>query len=1133
MKWCKIIILLFACLTYRAQKKLNYTFDHLNQSTGFPTKSGSKIQKDKFGNLWMLTEKGIMKYNGHSGKIYGVKKDSSGLLPARTYNLYVDKDGLLWIGYLEAYMSCFNPQTEKFTHYYHDEKDKASFPNGGANMFFEDSKGNFWIAVWGGGLSKFDKKTGKYYTFVPDKNNPKSINTTEITDITELKDGRYLVSTWESGEYGKQAFLQYFDLKKNEFAAFPFDDYVFASDLEKTRLRGAFKIVHFTFEYGDNIWVGSFSGLICVNQKNKTITRYSGYVETKKEGWGNYENITSYVLNGNQLWLATEVAGIMVIDLNTKKCSYINHDFNISTSISSDVIQSLYKDEDENIWVSTGGGGIDIYSPIRQQFKLYTNDKLKAEKANRAQGQTAIADVCVSRFNDNIYLSHGNGFTILNRITDSVIYINTSEIFQKFKGNIYIEKINKPYVVNQIKEISENEIIVKIGVYSFIYNIKTKSANFRNSFHRSFGSGYDYNGISYFFRYRHYSKNKNTKYLLEKYSNGRVVDSINLPEFKYSTETWGRVSYVQHLDNNKWYVDFNRHIFYIFDANTKQFKGYSSRKGIENFPDSLITPLTVDSKGNIWLKSDAGGIYKFDFRTEKTVKYNDVFGLRDKEFVQSITEDKDGILWVALRQDLIRYTPTTDKKFRFTKKLGLNIGNFSPVQTTYLLEDEVFISVGYGLLKFNPQKLNFKSNQPELFMFNIIVNKDTLNESAQLEFINGTTLKWNKNFLTFEFASKQYYTPGNKIYTYRLLGLDTSWYNNEGRNYVSYTNLAPGDYTLEVSCKNVFGVVSKPFSLSFKIAPPFWKTWWFIVLEIIMAVGLIYFYVKYREKKLNKDKEKLELIVTERTKEIVEKAKEIELQKEIIEERNKEVTDSIKYALRIQKTLLAHDSLLEQNLPNYFTLFKPKDIVSGDFYWATNNANNLFYLAICDCTGHGVPGAFMSLLNISFLNEAIAEKNIIEPNLVLNYVREKLIVNLSFDGAQDGMDGTLISYNKANKTLKYASSNNRPILVRNGMVNELPADKMPIGKGERYDSFTLQTIEMQKNDVIYFYTDGFADQFGGTKGKKFKYKQLNELLISISTLPMEIQKERLLTIFEEWRGNLDQIDDVCLIGIKF
>ncbi len=264
---------------------------------------------------------------------------------------------------------------------------------------------------------------------------------------------------------------------------------------------------------------------------------------------------------------------------------------------------------------------------------------------------------------------------------------------------------------------------------------------------------------------------------------------------------------------------------------------------------------------------------------------------------------------------------------------------------------------------------------------------------------------------------------------------------------------------------------------------------------------------------------------------VKDRTKEIQLQKHIIEEKQKEIVDSINYAKRIQYTLLAHKEFLQEQIPDHFVFFHPKDIVSGDFYWATKHKNK-FYLAVCDSTGHGVPGAFMSLLNIGFLREAINEKEIETPNEILNFVRQRLIDNISREGQKDGFDGILLCIDKEKNTLTYSAANNAPVLIKNSAYLELEADRMPVGKGEKEVSFVLRAINYEPGDVLYLYTDGYADQFGGPKGKKFKYKPLNELLSQISALPLEIQSSKLKAVFEEWKGDLEQVDDVCIIGLK-
>jgi len=287
---------------------------------------------------------------------------------------------------------------------------------------------------------------------------------------------------------------------------------------------------------------------------------------------------------------------------------------------------------------------------------------------------------------------------------------------------------------------------------------------------------------------------------------------------------------------------------------------------------------------------------------------------------------------------------------------------------------------------------------------------------------------------------------------------------------------------------------------------------------------------------------------------------EITKQKHLIEEQHQEITDSINYAKRIQTALLTSDEYWKEIAPEHFVFFKPKDVVSGDFFWAFQTENNLAIWVTADCTGHGVPGAFMSMLGIGFLNEIVVENNITNPVEILNSLRNKIIKALEQKGAdtqqKDGMDLALCVWDKNANTLEYSGANNPLWMVRElkhiteeqklergtfikenatkGLV-EFKADKQPVGfYREKHEqvSFTSTKIQLEKGDAIYTFSDGFADQFGGEKGKKYKYLPFKELLVSINEKPFPEQKEILNQEFESWKGNLEQVDDVCIIGIK-
>lgn len=317
-----------------------------------------------------------------------------------------------------------------------------------------------------------------------------------------------------------------------------------------------------------------------------------------------------------------------------------------------------------------------------------------------------------------------------------------------------------------------------------------------------------------------------------------------------------------------------------------------------------------------------------------------------------------------------------------------------------------------------------------------------------------------------------------------------------------------------------------------------------ILVVFVLLVALVIFN-SYR------NKHKANLLITRQKEEILSKNEELNQQNEeilaqrdeienksvLLEDKNKEIIDSIKYAKRLQEAILPPDLLVKEILGNSFVLYKPKDIVSGDFYWIDEDKDSV-YVAVADCTGHGVPGAFMSIVGFNLLKHAIHEHNKTRPAEILNQVNIDLSKSLrqSYQEStiKDGMDIALCCLSKKENRFEFAGANNSVYLVRDGELTEFKPDKQPVGifLDEELKSFTNKTIEIKKDDVFYLFSDGYADQFGGPKGKKFKYKQLEELLLQISQKPMAEQKQILNTSLEEWKGELPQTDDICIVGFR-
>lgn len=403
--------------------------------------------------------------------------------------------------------------------------------------------------------------------------------------------------------------------------------------------------------------------------------------------------------------------------------------------------------------------------------------------------------------------------------------------------------------------------------------------------------------------------------------------------------------------------------------------------------------------------------------------------------------------------------------------------------------------------------------------------------------LTGVSIDKNNKSLTILISAPYYIKSSSNQYQYFVKGLMDDWSAWKSTPEISFIVQKSGDYEMKVRARNIFGNISNEQTLKFTINKAFYETWWFYTLIVIALGSLVYLFIQWRTRKLLLENQILEQKVQDRTREIQKQKEEIEIQRNQITQQHLEITDSIRYAKRLQTAVMPEKSYTDLLLnDNYFIIYRPKDIVSGDFYWFNKMGNRIIAVA-ADCTGHGVPGGFLSMLGVSMLNEICATDREFNANDILNYLRLKLKHTLIKEGhemdTKDGMDVALCILDLKNKRLEYSGANNPLWLLREGTMLETKADKMPIGSHvEEKDSFTNHVIELKANDIIYLFSDGFKDQLGGPNGKRLKSSSFREGLIQVSGLPMNEQKIKLEEIYDKWRGEYDQVDDLLVIGIK-
>ena len=366
-------------------------------------------------------------------------------------------------------------------------------------------------------------------------------------------------------------------------------------------------------------------------------------------------------------------------------------------------------------------------------------------------------------------------------------------------------------------------------------------------------------------------------------------------------------------------------------------------------------------------------------------------------------------------------------------------------------------------------------------------------------------------------------------YKYLLEGYYDEWINIGVEQKVIFTKIPPGEYIFRVKRSgNDIIWESEGALLKIIIEFPFWKNKYAYFFYVVLIISLVYLIIQYRTRNLRKQNK--QLIEKQNTALIIAK------QKEELSLQNRNITDSLNYAQKIQKAIMSSDKLFNTLLPNSFIFHKPKDIVSGDFFWINEN-NNKIYVAAVDCTGHGVPGAFMSIIGFELFRNITRIDGLIKPSQILDKLNKDfslIFKDVDNIALRDGMDLALCSIDKHKRIIEFAGAFNPMYLIRDNKIIEKRGDRLSVGLGlpGSEPSFTNHTISLEKDDMIYIFSDGYADQFGGAEGKKYKYRRFRHLLLNIHKLPMKEQKTLLLESIERWQGSYDQIDDMLVIGIS-
>lgn len=1032
---------------------------------------------------------------------YSVK---DGLAQSSVYAIQQDKEGYLWLG-TSSGVSKFDGYN--FVNYTTED----GLAEGAVKAVYIDKKDNVWLGHNNGGVTRISGSKIEIALSLK----------ADITSFAEDINGGMWISSYGDGAIVLE---NPYDAVK-DFTFNQFKGQEGLSDIVFQILSTTDKKLYFVTDVGIKKY----------DYKTKIISRYQ--VDQMPSY---FQIITIYQDSQQNQWFGTYNGGLYKYHIPSKKFTI----YDVRDGLAYNWITSICEDKKNNIWIGTWGGGISkINNDSVESIGLVNglpDDKIR-NLTTDIEGNLLIGtkenglavykgDMFVS-YNDDVGLADNQVWSILK--DKNKTWVATNKGISLIQDNKIVHNFNQEngFYFDEVRFLK-----------------KDKSGNIWAG---TWGGGV--------MRYNEVRNRFDMNYIVNSFMTQQLITALEVDHdnnlwvgttdglvyYEVNNQVADRLSQSNGLAGNEIsaiYCDSKNNIWVGSRA-----KGLTKISGAKITKVDLVNKLTPtcfieDEDGNLWIGTEGQGVIITDgIKIINQIKSKD--GLLSN-YISLLNIDEKGAIWIGSNKGLNKYNTKT-KEFRsYSEKMGF-VGIETKHNATYKDEEgNLWFGTIKGAIKLKIDKQTKNLLEPITHIYKMRVNLE------ERDMVENLKLSYTEKSIVFDYGSICLTNPKNVYYKVMLEGLDKDWSPPTQQTYASYSPLPPGNYTFKVIASNNDGVWNKtPKTYSFVITPPIWMQTWFIATCAILIIVIVIAFIKYREKQLIREKNILEEKVAERTEEVVQKSAEIE-------RKNKDIIDSITYAKRIQDAILPSNENFTKQLNQTFVLFKPKDIVSGDFYWFATKGNKSLFAAV-DCTGHGVPGAFMSIVGYNLLDKIVGEHGITQPADILNKlnkgVEDTLRKEISNDDVKDGMDIALCAFDRNTGLIEFAGAYNSLYIVskhevvteqgeklvpnmvdENGLnLYEIKPDRFPIGSySETKKQYTNNGLKLQKNDTVYLFSDGYADQFGGKKGKKFRYKQFKQLLLSVNDKSMPEQKQILDQTFLNWKGNMEQVDDVIVIGSK-
>lgn len=835
-------------------------------------------------------------------------------------------------------------------------------------------------------------------------------------------------------------------------------------------------------KYRNEYWVGTEKGMfiLFLNPKFPNKSTFKK-VDSPLDEWMIEKQLYCglKLSNGNYA-VGSQQDGVIITDEHFNPLKSINS----KNGLQDDFVTSLFEDNAGNLWLSLNKGitYIEINTPITRWTKF---DGIKG----------TIETSC--KFKNELFIGTDKGLLFLNEnekcfqttklnqqvwdlcIFNNLLFIATSDGIYMYDGKTFIPVI-EGYITYKLLADQSDKSILYIG-----------------------GNGF---------------------YGIAKFSNdGFYIEK----EF----ETEGETRYILQK-NNSVFFSINQKGIDVYNKTTNSIKNYGLKDGLKSLQDNcpfILKNKVVFGTGNGILSFEENSNPNFK-RDENLNPFHYTYQIAKPAVVNGEvyfqgTGPKDNITKVDEISSLVYKNGKLNNEAKFLNRIKeVNAKHF------YHSDSSIYISTNDGFYCYDLTFRKKEIKQKSIISY-LILKTDTIKENISGNLELEKSINYHDNQLQLYLSAPNFIDKNELEFSYFVEGIDTAYGKWSKSNEVTLNKLNEGKYIFHAKVRDISGNESEEVKLTFTILPPWYRSIFAYISYIILVVSSFVLIIKYNTKRLRNENLKLEAIITERTKTIVH-------QKAEIEHKNKEITDSINYAKGIQYAILPSMDEINKVCSSLFIFYQPKDIVSGDFYWFKQLNEDEFLIACADCTGHGVPGGFMSMICSDKLHDAVRENS--EPSKILfatnNGVKTTLKQESILEGkSKDGMEICLIKINKQTKKLSYSGAN-RPIWIIDGKTKELTEIKPTKASIASFTEFNFEyeqhDFQLNEGDFVYATTDGFPDQFGGVDGKKYMSKNMKNFVCSISSKPIIEQGNLLNNEINQWMKNHEQVDDLLVIGIK-